>query len=60
MMLKHRSEHHTKIQEYAQGLGERMAAIDRVTTRLTTEQNGELVTFTFTLFIQSFPTIEIR
>ena len=40
MMLKNRSEHHTKIAEYAQSLGERMGAIDRVTSRLAGEQNG--------------------
>lgn len=39
-MLKNRSDEHTKIYDYSTGLGERMGASDRITSRLIGEQNG--------------------
>lgn len=40
-MLKNRGEEHTKMYDYATGLGERMGACERITVRLLAEQSGK-------------------
>lgn len=50
-MLKHRSEEHTRMYEYAQALGDRMGACDRITHRIIAEQIG--TSFLISSFFQN-------
>jgi len=42
-MLKNRAEEYSKMYEYAQSFGQKMAVFERIALRVSSEQNGILV-----------------